>query len=320
MPLQQIQLTNLSISMDNATADKLLQLASGDAALLYLYLLRTGGGYDPNTAARMLRRSRGQLDTAMAQLQEVGLASGALLPGPPPAPQPDNAPEYTSSDIVSELQDKSSPFSALLAEVENLLGKKLSTSQTATLLELYDHVGLPSEVLLVMVSWLNEKNRRKFGPGKRLSMSLVKRVGYQWKEHGYDTLEAADEYIKSCDLRESQVGAMLAACGVHGRAALATEGKYLTQWMDWQFPAESVAVAYDITMTNLGRMDWRYCNAILRRWHEKNLHSPEEVRSERRENKPAPGKPRPGAQTVPPQDSRENQAEMRRLLQRLNDD
>ena len=106
---------------------------------------------------RQLRRSRGQLDTAMAQLQEVGLASGALLPGPPPAPQPDNAPEYTSSDIVSELQDKSSPFSALLAEVESLLGKKLSTSQTATLLELYDHVGLPSEVLLVMVSWLNAR-------------------------------------------------------------------------------------------------------------------------------------------------------------------
>ena len=317
MPVQQIHINNLSISMDISSVDRLLQLGSGDAALLYLYLLRVNGAYDPAAAGRQLRRSRGQLDTAMAQLQEVGLTSGALLPvTDPPAPSPEQAPEYTSQDILSELKDTSSTFAALLHEVETVLGRKLTTSNTAALLELYDHVGLPSEVVLTLVNWLNEKNQKKYGTGKRLSMTLVKRVGYQWKEHGYDTLEAADEYIKSCDLRETQVGAVLAACGIHGRAALATEGKYISAWLDWQFPPETVAIAYDITMTNLGRMDWRYCNAILRKWHEKNLHTPEEVAQER---KPAQGRQIQRPATPASADSRENQAEMRRLLQRLND-
>lgn len=322
MPLQTIQIPNTSLSLDNASVDKLLKLANGDAALLYLYLLRCGGEYDPAAAQRLLHRSRAELDTAMAQLQELGLVSGALLPvTDPPAPQPDHAPAYSSADIVSELQDPGSSFSALLEEVESVLGRKLPTSQTAILLELYDHVGLPSEVLLTLVSWLQGRNQKKYGPGKRLSMSMVKRVGYQWKEHGYDTLEAADEYIRSCDLRESQVGAMLAACGIFGRAPLATEGKYLSQWLDWRFPPESIAVAYDITMTNLGKMNWQYCNGIVRKWHEKNLHTLEEVRSERKEATPAaPQKRQPAAAPVTPQDSQEDQAQLRRLLHRLNED
>jgi hypothetical protein len=319
MPVQHIKLNNLSLAIDTASADLLLQLGSGDAALLYLYLLRNGGEYDPAAAGRLLRKDRGQLDTAMAQLQEMKLAAGALLPRAEELPpQPDQAPEYTTQDILSELQDTSSPFPALLREVESVLGKKLSTSQTSALLELYDHVGLPTEVLLTLVNWLNEKNRKKYGTGKRLSMSYVKRVGYQWKEHGYDTLEAADEYIRSCDLRESQVGAILAACGIHGRAPLSTEGKYIAQWIDWRFPPESVAIAYDITMTKLGHMDWRYCNAILRRWNEKRLHTPEEVQTERR-SEPAPGGQAQPAVLTPP-DNRENQQEMRRLLERLNDE
>lgn len=324
MPVTQIQLNPLSISMDFATADRLLVLGSGDAALLYLYLLRNAGEYDPAAAARQLHLDRGRLDTAMAQLGELGLASGAMvLPAQPPVPQPDHAPEYSPEDILHELKDADSPFSALLNEVENVVGKRLSTSQTAALLELYDFVGLPSEVLMMMVNWLNEKNQRKYGAGKRLSMAMVKRVGYQWKERGYDTLEAAEEYIKSCDLRESAVGAMLAACGIHGRNATASEVKYITQWLDWRFPPETVAVAFDITMTALGRMDWRYCNGIVRSWHDKNLRTPEQVRAEHKSpaapqtasTQPAKSRPAP---TPPPADN--NQEELRRLLQRLNDE
>ena len=327
MPVNLIQLNPQSIAMDNATADKLLVLGSGDAALLYLYLLRNGGEYDPAAAERLLHRTRSQLDTAMAQLTELGLATGAKLPpAQPPQPQPDQAPEYTSKDILHEMNDETSRFPDLLKEVESVMGKRLSTTQTAALLELYDYVGLPSEVLLMMVNWLQARNRRRYGTGRRLTIAEVKRTGYQWKDYGYDTLDAAEEYIRAADLRESEIGAMMAACGIHGRKPTTSEGRYMSQWLDWRFPPETIAIAYDLTMTNQGRMNWSYCNGIVRSWHEKNLRTPEQVKAERKPAAPRPqigkpaqsGKPVSPAKPAAPADN--NQAELRRLLQRLNDE
>ncbi len=322
MAVQHLELNIRSFSIDTAAADRLIAAGSGDAALLYLYLLRNQGEYDPAAAGRALHWNRGQLDTALAQLHEFGLAGGAILPKQEePLPQPDQAPEYTAADIVSELQDQGSPFSALLQEVEQILGRKLPNTQTAALLELYDHVGLPSEVILLLVSWLSEKNQQKYGTGKRLTMAYVKRVGYQWKEQSIDTLEAADEYIKSYNLRQSRQGALLNALGIHGRPASVTETKFLVQWIDWRFPPETVAVAYDITVTALGRLDWRYCNGILRRWHEAGLHTPEEVKAER---KPEP-RAAAGKRSAPVQkdrktleaENRQNMLEMQRLLEHM---
>ena len=327
MAVQRIDLKDQSVSMDGVTADRLIRLGSGDAALLYLYLLRAQGAYDPAEAGRALGWKRAQLDAALAQLGQLGLAKGAAaLSAAEPVPVPDQAPEYTAEEIAAELRDQNGTFAALLREVENLFGRRLTTAQVSILLELYDYVGLPGEVLFTLISWLNERNRKKYGPGKRLSMSYVKRVGYQWKENGYDTLEAADEYIASVQQRESREGAMLAALSIYGRPAAAGERRFLQQWLEWGFPAETVAVAYDITLTNTGRMNWNYCNAILRRGHEKGLHTPQEVRSE---HKSAPRAAAPAGQHAaarqPSEEElasqrRENQrglAEMKRVLERM---
>lgn len=40
---------------------------------------------------------------------------------------------------------------------------------------------------------------------------------------------------------------------------------------------ESIALAYDRTVTNTGSLKWNYMDSIIRSWHEKGLHSPEEI-------------------------------------------
>ncbi len=46
------------LSLAGAAADRLLEAGSGDGALLYLYLLKTGGSYQSAAAARALRGGR----------------------------------------------------------------------------------------------------------------------------------------------------------------------------------------------------------------------------------------------------------------------
>lgn len=327
MAVQRIDLNNRAVSMDGATVDRLIRLGSGDAALLYLYLLRQRGEYDPAKAGHDLSWTRGQLDTALAQLQELGLAAGASLPQPEDAPpQPEQAPSYTAADIAAELKDQGSEFPVLLQEIERMFGKRLTNPQVSVLLELYDHVGLPAEVLLMMMNWLCERNRKKYGTPRNPSMTVVKRTGYRWKEQGYDTLEAAEEYIKNVSLRETREGAVLAALGIYGRQPVASERNFIHQWLDWGFPPETIAIAYDITVTSIGKMNWHYCNGILKRWQEKNLHSPEQVRSERKAEAQSnaghipyrkPGQPAQKNSQTTEQENRQYLQDMQRLLAQM---
>ena len=105
------------LSMAGAVADRLMAAGSGDAALLYLYLLKNGGRFDPSGAAKALKWEPKRCRDALSLLVRLELADGAEAPPPPASAEP---PEYTSADISQELEDAASPFPALVSEVQQI--------------------------------------------------------------------------------------------------------------------------------------------------------------------------------------------------------
>ena len=135
--MPQTMLPGSLLAMTGQTADRLIQLDSGDAALLYLYLLRRGD-------LRGLSWPEARLRPALESLKKVGLAPAEeALPDPEPQETP--PPEYSTADITDALEDGQSPFSALCDAVEHRLGKRLSASDLKSLYTLYDHLALPAE-------------------------------------------------------------------------------------------------------------------------------------------------------------------------------
>ena len=88
------------LSMPAAVADRLITAGNGDAALLYLHLLSTGGVYDEK-AARRLKWDPPRCDAAHALLVGMGLAlPGQAAPAAPiPAPEPSKSPPPTASTM-----------------------------------------------------------------------------------------------------------------------------------------------------------------------------------------------------------------------------
>ena len=78
-------------------------------------------------------------------------------------PQAGGLPAYTTEDITAELTDKNSDFKSLLEEVEHLQGKKCSVTEVRILLELFDHLAMPPEVLLILTARLIEQTEAKYG-------------------------------------------------------------------------------------------------------------------------------------------------------------
>lgn len=332
MAAHHIALGDDTISMSAAVADKLIARGQGDAALLYLYLLRHQGYLDPEQAEKNLHWSRIQLDSALAHLRELDLAAGGDQPRfTSPTPRADEAPAYSAADVNQELDDPASGFPALLQEVEIAMGKRLSPSDTRILLEIFDHLALPPEVIYLLVMWQIQECEEKFGPGRRPRMSMVRTAAYRWKESGVDTLDAADAYLKKLEYYRSREGELLAAVGIAGRKAATGERKYLNGWAEMGFPPETIALACDRTVTNTGAMKWAYCNAILKRWHGEGNHTLEEVTAAQRKpmqkhgytgqvsKAPAPASQTPVSQAEKEQEILENERWMREFLKNQQD-
>lgn len=298
-----------ALAMTAQAADRLLKLDSGDAALLYLHLLRRG-------SLSGLGWTEDRLRPALEKLRGQGLAPGESLPAPEPPVQ--EAPEYSTEDITQALADQASIFPALVGEVERRLGKRLSTADLKALYTLYDHLALPAEVILMLVGWCVEETARKYGPGRRPFLSQIRKEGFIWARRGVDTMERAEEHVAKLTRLHSREAEVLRLLDISPRPLVQREKDYVAAWDDMGFEDEAIRLAYERTVLKKQSMDWGYMNGILRRWHEKGLHTAAAVRAGDRDPRPVQaGGARPPA---PPSADRERRARedmerIRRLME-----
>ena len=82
------------------------------------------------------------------------------------------------------------------------------------------------------------------------------------KQNGFTTCSAPNTFI-----------AILRLLDIPARPLVERERTYIAAWQDMGFDNEALRLAYEKTVMKKQSMDWGYMNGILRRWHEKGLHT-----------------------------------------------
>jgi len=274
-----------SVALPSSVIRTLEQRGDGDAALLYLALLRHRGTVQPRSLAGELRWERGRIEQAESVLRELKLI--APSEGEEPLAPAEERPEYQAGEVADKLE-RSEEFRRLTAEVERRLGKRLTTPDVAVLLGLNDFLGLSPDVIYLLVCHCAEKTERRLGEGRRPGMRQIEREGYAWARMGIDTQAAAAEYLKTYADRSRAVPQYMKALGLSAREPSPSEEKYLLSWQALGFSPDAVALAYDKTVLRCHELKWPYLNGILKRWNEEGLHTPEEIeKGDRRSSGPA---------------------------------
>ena len=284
-----------SVVLSAKQADVLIASHNGDAALLFLLLQRLDRGASPEELQQRLGFSALQLAAAEGALQEMGLLSA---PSAPPVAPSDDHPQY-SADELSDMLETDRTFSALVEQTEQVLGKKMKTADLQLLAALYDDMGLPADVIYLLVCHCTERTARRFGEGRRPTMRQIEKEGCLWARMGISDQESADRYLRSLAQKQEKAAAYMRVLNIHDRPPVDSELHYLQQWWEQGFPPETVALAYDKTVFHKKEMNWRYLNGILRRWHENGWHTVEEVKSGEQRTAPRshPSAKKPEAQS-----------------------
>ena len=251
-------------------ARKLLGAASGDAALLYIFIK---SGNAPESAPQALGMTQSRYGCAAATLRQLGLwpeeRRVSIAPG--------ERPNYGEQDVTRAM-DSDPGFRALYGEVQRLLGKPLNTEELKILLSFSRYLGLPSEVISVLVSFCKDRARRK-GTNRNPSLRTIEKEAYRWAEQGIDTLEEAAAFIHQENAKYSRMGKLLQLLQIRGRNLTAAEAKYAESWLQMDLPDELISMAYERTCLNTGGLSWAYMNKILTRWNSAGLRTAEAVRA-----------------------------------------
>ena len=265
-----------NITIEQQHLHKLFSLANGNAALLYLYL-RSGNSVAQ--APQDLGLPANQISLAEASLRQMGLwqeeTKATFVPG--------ERPSYSEADLMTAM-DTDMDFRSLYGEVQRLLGKVLTTEELKLLLGLHRYLGLPNDVISVLVYYCKDRARQR-GSLRTPALRTIEKEAYVWAEQGIDTLEQAAAYIQAQNLRNSQLEQLKRIIQVRGRNLTAGEERYAKNWLEMGFEDDDLAAAYERTCLNTGGLNWPYMNKILQRWHEAGLHTAEEIK--RGDRKPA---------------------------------
>ena len=256
-------------------ADRLIGRGDGDAALLYLCLLRADRGVTAQELQRRLKWSQLRLHAAETALQELGLIDRPPEQKPPEPAQ--ERPVYTADDLT-DLLTGDAGFRMLVPQTEEKLGKRLKTADLQILAGLYDDLGLPADVIYLLVCHCVARSEERYGPGRRPTLRQIEKEGYHWAQRGLFDQESASRDLRDWNVRRSAMSRYMQVLGLGDRRPVESEERYITDWMDKGFPPETVALAYDKTVFYKKELNWRYLNGILRRWHENGWHTEEEVR------------------------------------------
>ena len=268
-------------------ADRLIGRGDGDAALLYLCLLRADRGVTAQELQRKLKWSQLRLHAAETALQELGLIDRPPEQKPPEPAQ--ERPVYTADDLT-DLLTGDAGFRMLVPQTEEKLGKRLKTADLQILAGLYDDLGLPADVIYLLVCHCVARSEERYGPGRRPTLRQIEKEGYHWAQRGLFDQESASQYLRDWNVRRSAMSRYMQVLGLGDRRPVESEERYIADWMDKGFSPETVALAYDKTVFYKKELNWRYLNGILRRWHEENRHTPEQAADEGRSRgkQPAP--------------------------------
>lgn len=288
-----------NLNINEATLRKLIAAGNGDVALLYLYI---SCGNLPSTAMEELHFTSTRMSCAESTLRQLGLwpeeKYHTILSG--------ERPQYSEQDVQNAMAGEEE-FLLLRGEVQRLLGRNLNTEDLKILLSFIHYLGLPTEVVSVLVTFCKDRARQK-GNLRLPTLRNIEKEAYYWAEQGIDTLEAAAAYIQQQNNRYTKLHQLMGILQIRGRNLTAAEEKFANSWLEMDFDSKVIAMAYERTCLNTGGLNWVYLNKILLRWHEAGWTTVEQIQS---------GDRKQTQKTAPRQLDEDEQAAIAKMLQEV---
>ena len=159
--------------------------------------------------------------------------------------------------------------------VEHAAGRRLPTADLSALTELFDFHGLSPEALeLLTAQCCDEAILRG---EERPTARRIEKLGLEWARLGVRSQADAVAAIRRMVRREQTVAEVRRRLRLDPDARISSDDAYIAAWLDWGFSPALIELAFDRTVLNCGRLNWKYCHGILESWRKNGLFTMADV-------------------------------------------
>ncbi len=186
-------------------------------------------------------------------------------------------PQKPDSEFVAKRIAESEEISCLMQSAQEILGRLISSGDSATLLMMHDNFGLPSDVIIMLMQYA-------VSIGKP-NMRYIEKIAVNWADEDITTHEKAEERLKLLSEKQKAWRTVEQAIGISHRIPSKREEVFAPVWVDeWKFSTDMIREAYDRTIDGAGKYQTAYMNSILERWHKAGIATPKEAADEQMEH------------------------------------
>lgn len=186
-------------------------------------------------------------------------------------PRPLSRPQRPDSAYVAQRLGESKELAFLMSEAQIILGRPLSNGDSGTLLLLHENDGLPVDVILMLLQFA-------VGEGKP-AMRYIEKVAVSWASEEIDTIEKAEEKIRSIKKTKDAWGKVARTFGLQSPgSATQKQLECADRWINqWNYSEEMLRIAYETCVDTKGEYNLKYIDGIIKRWHTAGIFTPDDV-------------------------------------------
>ena len=180
-----------------------------------------------------------------------------------------------TNEQIAAMMAKDPNIEFLFQAASEKLGKYLQLTDRSSLIYLYDWAGIPIDVILMVIQYCCSLGKRQ--------MRYIERVALDWQDAGVNSLETAEEHIRSLEERSSWAGEVKSAFGIRDRELVEKEQAYVNKWYgEYHSGIQLIRLAYERTIERIGKLSFPYVDSILKSWQEKKITTPQEAMQEQK--------------------------------------
>ena len=181
-------------------------------------------------------------------------------------------PAYTAEEMAAILSHRDD-ISQVIKECQNVYQKVLSRHEINVILALMDYLELDGEYVLSLAAFCamtGDKNLRK-----------LQALAVQFTEEGISTPQQLHETLRRIELADSLEGEIRKLFGIGGRSFTKKEQEMIIRWSEeYGFGKDEIKKAFEQGVNSTGSASLFYTDAILKRWYEEGIRTPEAIDAE----------------------------------------
>lgn len=176
---------------------------------------------------------------------------------------------YSAAEVADEINGNSA-VRFLYERAEELLARPLNTSDAYTILSLVNWIGLPPEVVAILLQYCADTGLK--------SMRQIEKTAIAWADGGIDTFEKAEAYIAAEKEKQDSLNRTARLLGISNRAVIGEERNTLISWRtELGYDDDIIVTAYENMIKSIGSYKYQYMDKILRSWHAAGVKTAEQA-------------------------------------------